>query len=115
VAEHHRCPGLCALAYYGPCGLGCFIAFQQDLQGIEQPGIDDANQLIDEVSSDGRFLSSPLDADCQVLGTGRQVPEREGIPRRHSRVPPAHRGWQPIRGPYSGGTRGTPPGPGPIS
>jgi len=50
--EHHRRPGLRAQPDQRPHGLDRFAAFQQDLQRIEQPGTDDANQLIDELSTD---------------------------------------------------------------
>ncbi|MGH3169264.1 MAG: hypothetical protein ACRDN0_25710 [Trebonia sp.] len=55
--EHHRRPGLRALPRYRPRGPDGFVALQQDLQGIEQPDINDADQLIDELGTDGLLLS----------------------------------------------------------
>jgi hypothetical protein len=52
--EHHRRPGLRTQPNQRPRGLDRFVPFEQDLQRIEQPDVNDTNQLVDELSTDGR-------------------------------------------------------------
>ena len=69
--EHHRRPDPGAPRDDRPRGLHRLVAVEQDLQGIEQPDIDEANQLIDELRTDGLPpLTTSLTLSVKYLADG---------------------------------------------
>jgi hypothetical protein len=86
--EHHRRPGLRTQPNQRPRGLDRFVPFEQDLQRIEQPDVNDTNQLVDELSTDGQTpLIAYLTPIVKYLTDNVKHEAAKGILRHPARMP----------------------------